>query len=193
MVKCKDCGLLALVDAGMRTYPVGPEYPAARPREYLEVSTRLRRGEASLRLTGEFVCFADEDSFEQDASNKEAEGFSWEAVINKERPRDSFYEYVLGYSPKEHVGMRFEEMLREREDQRDQDQRDWQARESRSNKRFRVYEILLVAATVGAIIGTAWIRPAAKVEMAPIPIEITLHEPVASDSGASQAPTQQSR
>ena len=170
MVKCRNCGLLSIFDPGSRVYSA-MDMPGADPPEYVE-ATRRQREEATPRF-GSFVCHADEPAFREEAGTDRP---AWADILDRERHCASFMSHVLGFSPKEHVAMRFQEMLREREDRRDREQR-----------RHQWGQLIVMLLTVAAILVAAWIRPASKVEVGPI--EVKLPAPTAADSGASRTPT----
>ncbi len=167
MVKCIDCGFLCVTGTSAY-YPVSvPGHPGPSAPVFVE-ATRGARRDIGLRQRKPLVCFAEEPAYAQETSGADS---SVDSTISKERCCNAYEQYVLGHSPKEHVEMRLLERQKKREDKRD------------SRQQLHQWgQLVVMLATVAAILVAAWVRPAPKVEIPPI--EITLYEPVASDSEA---------
>ena len=147
MVKCTDCGFLCERAPG--TGVVSPlSRPAGTQPEYLEIPIEARR-QARTAHGGWFECFA----AEHDLGNEQTdEGLTAQEVVLRSRECSQFMDYVLGHTPKEHVMLRYQERLLEREDVRLKDQQVWQRGERRFDRVTRIIELTLIA---GAAIAAA--------------------------------------
>ena len=136
MVKCKECGFLSVTGGVAYYLSVGD--PAPSKPVFLEATRKARGNLSYIGGNGEFVCFAEESQYIQEASGAQVNLLD---VFEKERCCDSFTEYVLGHDPKEHVAMRL------------QDERDTR------QKGFQWRQLAIMLATVAAILVAAWLRP----------------------------------
>lgn len=151
MVKCVDCGFLALRNS--------------RARE-LDEAEDLYRRTGDVTLDGDYlrherlpICFARTWNLRDEFHKHIAEEYDvvdrerWLrspqpehtlAIINKERRCSGFVEWQQGFTPKEH-----------REILDRQEQRDWQERQRRDERKWRIAELvlLIIGAGVFTIVG----------------------------------------
>ena len=233
MVKCADCGFLALRDRNDGSLAeADSEYritgsPMARERykagpiclmQAHDLNHAVREAyeecgkgmSTATTFTEWYLRGADPDDLLITAS-----------VIGKERCCPEFTKWLQGSTPKEHREMLDRQWRMDRQRKWDQEDQDWRENRSEANEKFRadqrkierewqgqqriwrkedqetargrfrweigVFGGLVVAAIiVAALLQSGHLFPR---EQAPLPVEITLHEPVASDSEASQEPT----
>lgn len=132
MVKCTNCGLLCVTGERKISYPAmglvvktPVEFPAPAPPSYVEFPRKNRKsgGGPQMGTPWDVICFAEEPQW---AAEVEATGGEKRTVMERDRECDSFIEYVLGHGPKEHVMLKLQRRLEEREDARDKAQKDWQ-------------------------------------------------------------------
>ena len=130
MARCNECGYLG------RLAKNGADLPL---QEYV---AETRRIESIYRPNVIGWCFKGrmELQREDDAPLRTAE-------VLREHDCPEFVGYRPGYTPKELQELLMDEFLREREDRRDKDQRDWQ----KSQNRWMIGAIILAGA-VGAVI-----------------------------------------
>lgn len=137
MVKCSECGFLAL---RTQTDWVSGEAP-----DYFR-ETGQPPGTISFLL-----CFARKIKIQQETDKlpKDSGGRGNRVlqIISAERECDSFAEWQQGFSPKEHREMLDRERLLK-----------WQTEENRSNRRYRLIELALVFVTIVAVLLAAFIE-----------------------------------
>ena len=183
MVKCADCGLLAL-----RNRITGQLDEAEESfRETGEMPQRRRPGVTMAQHAYEFfeypyrslpICFARAarldkevagvtEEFEQripeQTAREHLERYENVAqpkevatVVSRDRQCDEFTEWHQGFSPKEHREMLDRKLIVDREDERDKESRGWQAAENRSNRRWRFAEFVVAVLAVAVVLIVAF-------------------------------------
>ena len=159
MVKCADCGYLAVRNVDSRELEEVEE-------DFREKGTgpvvERHAGNPHLRHEKQPLCLLGAEGLSEDfraaIENKLPENGRVRGIIQKERPCREFREWRQGSTPKEHREMMDREFLLKREDKRDADQRAWQSEESRSNRKWRFAEFLLAIVALGLIVLAAYIE-----------------------------------
>ncbi|GEM_PF-2127383 len=85
-----------------------------------------------------------------------------DSAIQKEHSCPSFVPYRIGFSPKEHREMLDRQWMLEREERRDRDAREWQERESSTNRKWRFWEFVVAVIALIVIVIAAFIERGAK-------------------------------
>jgi len=164
MVKCAECGFLALRDkkTGLLVEVI----------DDYRVSGRVPEGVTAYKEYHNYpICFAmayDLMPEVEQAAKKQFKDKSndWGSyvleVINSERrcPPNrevlGFTKYQQGFTPKEHREMLDRERLLQWQEEREKSDRSFRIQESGANRRYRIAELILVAFTIGAILFTAF-------------------------------------
>ena len=158
MVECASCGFLALRNTRERTWlECEDKYRiSAQVAEWRWDDDRL---DEDTFLPSCFAGVPDLAIDLYDALKKEPTAITtaWEeskwkretmlGILNKGRYCSEFTPWIRGFSPKEHREMMDrDKMLR------------WQREESNANRRYRILELALVLATIGAVLWAAFIE-----------------------------------
>ena len=157
-VQCKDCGFLSIRNK--------------HTRELVEVENRIREfGDFPIEIVGDFIgversshyevrpmCFMLQPHLDDDGPDEVMNTLQFVNRIRIEIECDCFTPLKQGFSPKEHCEMldrkllldwqeRRENLINEREDRRDREQREWRREEST----WRLRELIVMGVVVTAI------------------------------------------
>jgi hypothetical protein len=149
VVKCSECGLLALKRFG------GFELVEANS-EFREDGSNFPIGAINERFP---VCFVRRFDLESECSENEQKSFpkrdypySVKEVIQRERPCELFTPWRIGFSPKEHREFLDYQMEKEWREQRLQEDREWRNEQAKLERRSRTIQIVILALTFVASI-----------------------------------------
>jgi hypothetical protein len=92
------------------------------------------------------------------AGKHEPDYLSVHTFINDDRPCKSFTKWQQGFTPKEHRDMLDRQEFRDWQAKRELEDKQFRKDEQRSNKRYRIAELVLVVVTILAILAAAFIN-----------------------------------
>ena len=159
MVKCSDCGYLAVIENGSESWREAGE--ATRSSGHVD-NNAWRSYPACFRRLADIQT----ESQSQGGQGRPAK---IKAVLDTERECDGFRQWVTGYSPKEHHEMEVQAQIREWQSAREVADRDWRAaqaeldrlfrrEESRKDRTWRILEaVIATVLLVGATLAGAFI------------------------------------
>lgn len=179
MVKCAECGFLAVRNVDSRELEEAEE-------SFREKGTgplaKQYEGNPHLRHEKQPQCFAMvhslRDDFKKPIEQKIPENGRVKQVILKERECGEFTKWQQGSTPKEHREMLDRKQWLDWQAGREKDDRNFRTQESKSNRRYRIIELILVSITIIVILLTAFIgrgEPTINI-ITPNPSEVTIEQ-----------------
>lgn len=157
MVKCSECGFLALRDktTGLLVEANDDYRASGRVPEYIAAYKEYHNYPICFAMAYDLMPEVEQAAQQQFINGSDDWGKYTLGVINKERvcpPHGKSYGFTTwqqGFTPKEHREMLERQWMRQREDKRDADIREWQERQRKSDRRWRIIEGIVFVLLAG--------------------------------------------
>lgn len=151
-LKCCDCGFLAIQDKGSRDYQTTADIPFVSEPTYAETPRQIRDS-GRVGIFRGLTCFMDEPQWSNESKllprrKEDSAALDYSTVIQKERDCESAREYLIGFSPKEHLQMRVDDSRR--------------AQDNRIRRNDRLLQLAIAFLFVAAGVATALLSVAAE-------------------------------
>lgn len=165
MAKCAECGFLTLreKDTG-KLREVDADYRVLGRVPPISGYEELHNYPICFAMAWELMPEVEEAAQKQFEDHSDDWGKYVLVVITRERECSAkcgilgFTKYQQGFTPKEHKEMLDRQWMIEREDKRDTDIREWQVRESRSNRKWRMAEFFIALIALILVVMAAYIE-----------------------------------